>query len=69
MIRFDNVSKRYITEGREKTVVENMNMVIPSGRSVGLLGRNGAGKSTLLRMISGASDPTEGHIETTGLVS
>jgi capsular polysaccharide transport system ATP-binding protein len=69
MIRFENVSKRYVTEGREKTVVENMNLVIPTGRSVGLLGRNGAGKSTLLRMISGATEPTEGRIETTGLVS
>lgn len=69
MIWFDNVSKRYVTEGREKTVVENMNVILPSGRSVGLLGRNGAGKSTLLRMISGATEPTEGRIVSDGLIS
>lgn len=69
MIRFENVTKRYVTEGQEKTVVENMNLVVPTGRSVGLLGRNGAGKSTLLRMISGTTDPTSGRIVTQGLVS
>lgn len=69
MIRFENVTKRYVTEGQEKIVVENMNLVVPTGRSVGLLGRNGAGKSTLLRMISGTTDPTSGRIVTQGLVS
>lgn len=69
MIRFENVSKRYYIEGREKTVVENMNLVIGTGQSVGLIGRNGAGKSTLLRMVSGETAPTEGRITTTGMVS
>lgn len=69
MIRFENVTKRYYTEGMVKTVVENLNLTIPQGRSVGLLGRNGAGKSTLLRMISGASEPTSGRIVIDGTVS
>ena len=66
MIRFDNVSKRYITEGREKTVVENMNMVIPSGRSVGLLGRNGAGKSTVFELLTGFHSADAGRVRFQG---
>lgn len=69
MIRFENVAKRYVTDGQLKTVVENMNVILPDRRSVGLLGRNGAGKSTLLRMISGVIEPTEGRIVSTGLIS
>lgn len=69
MIEFRNVTKRYVTGRTVKTVVEGLDMVIPSGRSVGLIGRNGAGKSTLLRMVAGSSDPTSGEIITTGLVS
>ena len=37
-------------------------MVIPTGRSVGLVGVNGAGKSTLLRIIGGADYPTRGRV-------
>lgn len=69
MIRFENVTKRYVAGNCEKIVVENLNMVLPTGRSVGLLGRNGAGKSTILRMISGVILPSSGQIVTTGLVS
>ena len=69
MIRFENVTKRYVTEGKVVTVVSGMTLTVPTGRSVGLLGRNGAGKSTVLRMVSGATRPTEGRIVTTGQVS
>ncbi|MGR3365889.1 ABC transporter ATP-binding protein [Sagittula stellata] len=69
MIRFENVTKRYVTEGKVVTVVSGMSLTVPTGRSVGLLGRNGAGKSTVLRMVSGATRPTEGRIVTTGQVS
>jgi len=69
VIRFEHVTKRYVTDGKVKTVVEGMNVVVPTGRSVALLGRNGAGKSTLLRMISGSTEPSEGRIVTRGMVS
>tara|TARA_B100002049_G_scaffold235877_1_gene221225 strand:+ start:1068 stop:1730 length:663 start_codon:yes stop_codon:yes gene_type:complete len=69
VIKFENVTKRYVTNGKTNTVVEGLNMTIPTGRSVGLLGGNGAGKSTLLRMVSGSTEPTSGRIISTGLVS
>lgn len=69
MIRFENVSKTFVMEGKRKTIMENVSMTFPTGRSVGLLGRNGAGKSTLLKMIAGTEPPTSGKISSTGSIS
>jgi len=69
MIRFDNMTKIFTLNGRRNCVARNVNLTLPSGRSVGLLGRNGAGKSTLLQMIAGTIAPTYGRIVTTGEVS
>ena len=55
MIVVEDVHKRYTTRrGVGDWVLRGVNMVIPTGRSVGLVGANGAGKSTLLRIIGGA---------------
>ncbi len=69
MIRFKNLSKSFWTKDGEKVVADNITLEIPSGISVGLLGRNGAGKSTLMEMIGGTVEPDAGEIETTGTVS
>jgi capsular polysaccharide transport system ATP-binding protein len=42
---------------------------LPTGATVGLLGRNGAGKSTLMKMIAGNMDPTSGQILSDGTIS
>jgi ABC-type polysaccharide/polyol phosphate transport system ATPase subunit len=46
--------------------VEDVNLEIERGATLGILGRNGAGKSTLLRMISGVSLPTAGEVRVEG---
>lgn len=69
MIRFKNLSKSFWTKDGEKVVADNITLEIPSGISVGLLGRNGAGKSTLMEMIGGTVEPDAGEIETSGTVS
>mgnify|MGYP003653376343 CR=1 FL=1 len=64
MIRLENVSKSFsLKGGGRKTVVQNLNMVIPRGRSLALLGRNGAGKSSLLQLIAGTLKPDRGRVE------
>lgn len=64
MIVVEDVHKRYTTRrGVGDWVLRGVNMVIPTGRSVGLVGANGAGKSTLLRIIGGADYPTRGSVE------
>ena len=69
MIKFHNLSKSFTTKGVRKTIVSNLNMTLPDGRSLALLGRNGAGKSTLLELISGTLQPSSGRIERSGRVS
>ncbi len=63
MIRFENVSKSFRLKGAaEKVIVRDLNMTIPRGRSLALLGRNGAGKSSFLRLVAGSIKPDEGQI-------
>ena len=42
--------------------VNSVNLSIPQGQMVGVIGRSGAGKSTLLRMINRLADPTSGSL-------
>ena len=69
MIELRNLTKIYGAGGQSKVICEDLNLVLPSNRSVALLGRNGTGKSTLLNMISGLVMPTRGEIVTTGSLS
>jgi capsular polysaccharide transport system ATP-binding protein len=69
MIEFRNLRKEFNLRGQRKVVIDNLNMTVPSGTAVGLLGRNGAGKSTLLQIISGAMEPTSGEIISDGSIS
>lgn len=63
MIAVENVWKRYRTQhGPSDWVLRDINLLIPKGVSVGLIGGNGAGKSTLLRLVGGADEPTKGSI-------
>lgn len=69
MIELRNVCKTFVLNGTRKTVADNINLVVPDGTAIGLLGRNGAGKSTLLKMLAGTMDPDSGEIIRTGSIS
>lgn len=69
MIELQNITKVYRSRGRRTVVVDGASLVIPRGRSLGLLGRNGAGKSTLLKMIAGTIEPDSGRIIRHGSIS
>lgn len=62
MIALEHVSKAYPTKAGPKTILADVSLRLPRGRSVGLLGVNGAGKSTLLRLIAGTERPDRGRI-------
>ena len=62
MIEFRDVSKYYPTPGGRKVVLDHLNLTLPSGAKIGVLGRNGAGKSTLLGMVAGTAHPNRGEI-------
>lgn len=69
MIKLHHVKKRYRVNGTEKIVARDLSIVLPTGESIGLLGRNGAGKSTLLGMIAGTVAPDSGKITSDGTIS
>lgn len=63
MIEIRNLYKRYHNHHGSPWVLKDINITIPQGVSVGLVGRNGAGKSTLLRLIAGMDHPERGSIQ------
>jgi len=69
VIRFENLTKSFSIRGERRVVIDNLNLTLPTGKSLALLGRNGAGKSTLLQMIAGTMRPDSGRIIHSGTVS
>lgn len=69
MIKIENLTKSYHTPTGRHYVFKDLNLEIPSGKSVAFIGRNGAGKSTLLRMIGGIDRPDSGKIITNKTIS
>ena len=60
-IRFQNVSFRY--GGPESAnILENINVDIPAGKTIAVVGRSGSGKTTLVKCLAGMLEPTEGSI-------
>ena len=46
----------------DKRVLKDINLVIPRGKIIGLLGKNGQGKTTLIKLINDLLTPTKGRI-------
>ena len=60
-IEIKNLSKHY-----QGFSLENLNLTLPSGCIMGLVGENGAGKSTTIRMLLGMARPDGGEITVFG---
>ena len=50
----------------QKTVLENLNLTLESGKIYGLIGRNGAGKTTLLSLMTSQTPVTSGRVTLDG---
>jgi len=64
-VRFDGVSFHYSDEDPGdggQSVLQEINMHIPAGQTVALVGETGAGKSTLIKLIARFHDPTHGMV-------
>ncbi|MBR2023893.1 MAG: ABC transporter ATP-binding protein [Clostridia bacterium] len=60
-VRFENVSFKY-SEKANKNALENINLDIRSGETVGILGGTGSSKTTLIQLIPRLYDATEGTV-------
>ena len=49
-----------------KKILKDINLIIPRGKIIGLLGKNGTGKTTLIKLINGLLTPTTGEILVNG---
>ncbi len=61
-IRFENVSFAY----KDKTVIEGLNLTIPRGTKLGIVGETGSGKSTLVNLLFRFYDTTQGAVKIDG---
>jgi ATP-binding cassette subfamily B protein len=59
-IRFDGVGFRY--PGQDRWALRGLNIFIPRGQSLALVGHNGAGKTTLIKLLTKLYEPTEGRV-------
>ncbi|MBE5740400.1 MAG: ABC transporter ATP-binding protein [Clostridiales bacterium] len=50
----------------DKQVLQDINLTIPRGKIIGLLGKNGTGKSTLIKMMNGLLTPSSGKVLVNG---
>ena len=62
ILQIKNLSVGYVSKKQTNTIVSNINLSVPKGKLVALLGKNGAGKSTLLRTLSKVQKPISGDI-------
>jgi ATP-binding cassette subfamily B protein len=59
-LRFEHVGFRY--PNSEKWAVEDIDVFIPKGQSLALVGENGAGKTTLIKLLARLYQPTKGRV-------
>jgi ATP-binding cassette subfamily B protein len=59
-IRFEHVSFAY--PGTDRRVLDDIDLALPAGSVVAIVGENGAGKSTLVKLLAKMYEPTSGRI-------
>lgn len=59
-IRFEGVGFQY--PGQNRWALRGIDLFIPSGQSLALVGHNGAGKTTFIKLLTRLYEPTEGRI-------
>ena len=62
MIEVKNVTKTYGKKQNAVRALKNVNLTIPDGASVAILGKSGSGKSTLMHAMSGLDRPEKGEV-------
>ncbi len=68
--KYNSLKERMLNLGRNRyqdfKALDDINLAVEAGTTVGLLGHNGSGKSTLLKCMAGIIQPTTGSVRTSG---
>ena len=67
MIKIKNLTKKYVTKHLETSVLKGIDLEVPPGEFLGIMGKSGAGKSTLMYQIGLLDHPTGGEIILNGV--
>ena len=62
LVKCINVNKSF----GDRKILKDINLTIPKGKIIGLLGKNGTGKSTLIKLVNDLLTPTSGEILVNG---
>ena len=65
----DVTGNRKFQNNGEFLALQDINLSIQQGETVGIIGRNGAGKSTLLKILSRTTSPSKGKVYTRGRIA
>ncbi len=67
---FSRILSRYVAFPEDRfTAINNFELEVRKGETVGIIGKNGAGKTTLLQILCGIIQPTSGTVEIKGRIS
>ena len=66
LVRVKDVHKVYYRGGERLDILQGLNLDVPRGDFLALMGPSGSGKSTLLNLLAGLDRPTEGQVEVGG---
>ena len=67
MIELRGVSKTVESGGQPLTILHPLDLVVPAGQLLAVVGPSGSGKSTLLGLIAGLDEPSTGTIRIDGV--
>ncbi len=69
LVRLLTFRRKLIEPATHITALRGIDLRVPKGSTVGIVGRNGSGKSTLLKVLTGIYTPSSGTIDVRGRVS
>jgi putative ABC transport system ATP-binding protein len=66
IIELHGVSKTFPSEGRTFSALSDLDLRLPAGEFIAVVGKSGSGKSTLLNLVAGIDRPTSGQVLVAG---
>lgn len=66
MIKIQKVYKVFREGDRKLEILKGLDLEIPPGKKIGIVGASGSGKSTLLHILGGLDPPTKGEVSVEG---